>query len=73
MLSLSSDFERKTFALLVRKYGHNCQKCILPLKKNGLSNLFGTKTHLKTVSDFKQNLRNFGRKVSASLSKLHFL
>ena len=30
-------------------------------------------THLKTVSDFKQNLQNFGRRTSASLSKLHFI
>ena len=33
MLSLFSDFELKTFALLVGKYGLNFQNCILIVKK----------------------------------------
>ena len=37
MLSLSSDFELKNFAILVEKYGFNFQNCVLLVKKNNQS------------------------------------
>ena len=62
MLSLSSDFEWKTFALLLRKYGHNCQKCNLPLKKNDVSNFFWKKNTFKNSFRLSTKFAEFWQK-----------